>query len=96
MAALEQAGPDLGPDRIERSGLTIEQVYESDQRGAACAVEIAYQGTYRLEEAILDAPEKLGDKVAGLASWIASALVRLADLELPFLPPDGEVDAPVE
>jgi hypothetical protein len=93
LAVLEQAGPLLGADRVERSGLTIEQVYESDdQGGAACAVEIAYQGTYRLEEGVLDDPGKLGEQVAGLANWIASALVRLADLDLPFLPPDEEPD----
>ncbi len=84
--------PRIGGTSFERSGPTIEQVYEAEGDRPACAVEVAYQGTYRLEEAVLEAPEKIGEEITPLASWIASALVRLADLDLEFLPPDEEPD----
>jgi hypothetical protein len=35
---------------------------------------------------VLEDPEKIDAQVAPLASWIASGLVRLADLNLPTLP----------
>ncbi len=92
LAVVDNSGPEIGGDALVRSGPTIEQVYESDLLRPACAVEIAYQGTYRLDEAVLEDPEKMSGSVAGLARWIASALVRLADLDLPFLPPDEEAD----
>jgi hypothetical protein len=82
--------PEIGGNPFERSGPTIEQVYETGADQPACAVEVAYQGTYRFEESILEAPENLGAVVAPLAGWIASALVRLADLDLAFLPPDED------
>jgi hypothetical protein len=92
LAVLPTSDPEMGSCVLERSGQTIEQAFKSGDGMPASAVEIAYQGTYRLEEPVLDDPEKLGDQAAGLARWIASALVRLADLDLPFLPPDEEAD----
>jgi hypothetical protein len=93
IGALGGRPPAIGATVLDRSGPTIEQVYEADGTQPACAVEVAYQGTYRFEEAVLEAPEKIGEEVTPLASWIASALVRLADLDLTFLPPDEEPDA---
>ena len=84
--------PAIGGTELDRSGPTIEQVFEADGDKLACAVEVAYQGTYRLDEAVLEAPEKINEAITPLASWIASALVHLADLDLVFLPPDEEPD----
>lgn len=92
LAVLPPSEPEMGSCVLERSGPTIEQAFKPDGGRPASAVEIAYQGTYRLEEPVLEDPDKLGDQAAGLARWIASALVRLADLDLPFLPPDEEAD----
>ena len=92
LAALAGAGPEFGSERLERSGPTIEQVFETGSDTPACAIEISYQGSVRLEEALLDEPAKLDGQVAGLARWVASALVRLADLDLAFLPPDEDSD----
>jgi hypothetical protein len=89
-AVLDGRLPEIGGSSFERSGPTIEQVYESGSEQPACAVEVAYQGTYRLDEAVLESPDKLAGAVTPLALWIASALVRLADLDLHFLPPDEE------
>ena len=88
-AVLQALGDDvplLGGESFERSGPTVEQVYADDDDAPAAAIEVAYQCAYRLEEGLLDDPEKLDEEVRGVARWIASALVRLADLDLPFLP----------
>ena len=92
LGALPGEGPEFGSERLEQSGPMIEQLYEPASDAPACAIEIAYQGSVRLEEAVLDDPTKLDGQVAGLARWVASALVRLADLELTFLPPDEDSD----
>jgi hypothetical protein len=88
LAALDGSPPEIGGETLERTGPTIEQVYDADQPGPASAIEIAYQGTYHLDESVLEEPAKVDDQVAGLARWIASGLVRLADLDLPCLPAD--------
>jgi hypothetical protein len=92
LAALASEGPEFGSERLERSGPMIEQVFEPSTETPACAIEIAFQGSVRLEEALLDDPTKLDGQVAGLARWVASALVRLADLDLAVLPPDEDND----
>lgn len=94
LAALAGELPEFGAERLEQSGPTIEQVFESPSAAPACAIEIAYHGSLRLEEALLDDPSKLDDQVAGLARWVASALVRLADLDLAFLPAEDDGDRP--
>jgi len=90
LGALAGEGPEFGSERLEQSGPMIEQVFEPSASRPACAIEIAYQGSVRLEEPLLDDPTKLDGQVAGLARWVASALVRLADLDLAFLPPDED------
>ncbi|MGA3352499.1 MAG: hypothetical protein ABSD85_04845 [Acidimicrobiales bacterium] len=92
LAALSGEVPEFGSERLEQSGPMIEQLYEPTSASPACAIEIAYQGSIRLEEPVLDDPTKLDGQVAGLARWVASALVRLADLNLAFLPPDEDAD----
>jgi hypothetical protein len=92
LAALAGEPPEFGSERLEQSGPMIEQLYEQSSATPACAIEIAYQGSIRLEEPLLDDPTKLDGQVAGLARWVASALVRLADLDLAFLPPDEDTD----
>lgn len=88
LSALGNDLPRIGDAVLERTGPTIEQVYDASAEHAAAAIEVAYQGACHLEEAILENPEKLDDQVQRLARWIASALVRLADLDLPVLPAD--------
>ncbi|MGD1011797.1 MAG: hypothetical protein ABR925_04590 [Acidimicrobiales bacterium] len=90
LAVLSDEGPEFGSERLERSGPMVEQLYDPASSTPACAIEIAYQGSVRLEEPVLDDPSKLDGQVAGLARWVASALVHLADLDLVFLPPDED------
>ena len=89
LAVLEDASPPLGSDRLERTSTTLEQVFEPDGT-IASSLELAYEGSLRLEDAILEDPGRLDENIASLARWVASSLVRLADLDLPFLPPESD------
>jgi hypothetical protein len=90
MAVLPAESPDLGAERLERSGPVIEESYHDDVR--RMAVEIGYEGTYRLPDEGRSVSKQLGDDLAVLGGWIASALVRLGDLRLVYLPPDPDED----
>ena len=47
-----------------------------------------YDGTYPLPAEVATAAKELGDHLATMGAWIASALVRLGDLDFEYLPPD--------
>lgn len=92
-AALPDTSPLLGDERLECAGVTVEVSYahavdsEPDH-----AVEVTYEGLYRLAEATLadGSSAVLDDHFGTLGGWIASMLVRLGDLNLEFLPADDE------
>jgi hypothetical protein len=90
VAALPPEGPAMGGDVLDRGGLTIEQAFDRNNNQPRAAVEISYEGTYRLDESVLEDPSSLDTDVGALARWVSSTLVRLCDLELSFLPP-GQV-----
>jgi hypothetical protein len=90
VGVLDEEGPQLGSERLERTSPTLEQIFEPTSAEPIGALEVAYQGSLRLDDALLEDPSKLDDQIAALARWVASALVRLADLELPFRPPEEE------
>jgi len=77
---------------LDRCGLTIEQAFDRNNDQPRGAVEISYEGTYRLDEAVLEDPSSLEAHVGNLARWVASTLVRLGDLRLSFLPPGAVGD----
>jgi hypothetical protein len=89
---LPEESPPVSGDPLTRSAPVIEQVVGSDTEATRYAVETTYQGTLLLEEPALDNPARLDEPVGALAQWLASVLVRLADLELVYLPPDPEHD----
>jgi hypothetical protein len=92
LAALGEEAPELAGERLERNGATIERVYGEDGVTAS-AIEVTYQGAYHLDEAVLEEPDKVDAQIAPLARWIASGLVRLADLDLPCLPAEQDRDS---
>ena len=51
------------------------------------AIEVSYEGSYDLDEATLADGTILDDHLSAMGGWIASTLVKLGDLTLPFLPP---------
>ena len=95
-SVLPDTSPLIGNERLERAGATVEIAYlEDSPTGDAgvqpdYAIEIMYEGLYELaEETLADGASKLLDEHFGtLGSWIATALVKLGDLRLMFLPAD--------
>ena len=94
-SVLPDASPLIGNERLERAGATVEIAYlaEADAQPDATpdyAIEVTYEGLYELaEETLADGASKLLDEHFGaLGSWIATALVKLGDLRLNFLPAD--------
>jgi hypothetical protein len=90
LAVLPEEGPSVGGDALERSSPTVERHYDSGLADHQFAVEVSYSGELRLEEATLEDSSQLGHHLVPFGSWVASTLVRLADLDLAFLPPELE------
>jgi hypothetical protein len=90
LAALPEASAPLAGESLTRSATIFEQVLDGTggAEPARWAVEATYEGSVPFAEATLEDPSAMGPVVAGLTQWIASTLVRLADLPLTFLPPD--------
>ena len=90
-SVLPDSSPLIGNERLERAGATVEIGYLAEATlGPDYAIEITYEGLYELaEETLADGASKLLDEHFGtLGSWIATALVKLGDLHLTFLPAD--------
>jgi hypothetical protein len=92
LACLPAQSPGIGQDPLLRAAPLIEQVHEQDGGPVRYAVESTYQGTVRLEESVLENSESLSEPIGALARWVASVLVRLADLDLQYLPPEPDED----
>jgi hypothetical protein len=93
-AALPPTGPLGDPMDLVRTATTIEQV-RTDGDGPSDAMrwaaEATYEGSVRFTEQQLEEPSTIAPVFDGLARWIASTLISLADLPFTFLPP-GEDD----
>jgi hypothetical protein len=77
----------LGADPLVRGSTTVEQVLAGDEGEAPeCAVEVSYEGSCQLEEALLEDPGALEEALAPLGRAVASVLVRVGDLPFDFLP----------
>jgi hypothetical protein len=90
-SVLPEASPLIGNERLERAGATVEIAYIAETEAQPdYAIEVTYEGLYELaEETLADGASKLLDEHFGaLGSWIATALVKLGDLRLNFLPAD--------
>ncbi|GEM_PF-53366 len=134
LSALPPDGPSIGGDSLARSAPVVEEAYEEEGGPAEFAVEVAYEGGYRLpaeataheggEPWAGELPDgtalpawgtrKLssGDgqrsraattrqlravteaTLSSLGAWVASTLVRLADLDLDYLPPPEPDEEP--
>lgn len=92
LAVLPPLGPELGDEVLERSGPTIETVYEGDLEVASHAIEVSYQGSYELDEKSLQDGSLLDAHFSSMGGWITSSLVRLGDLPLTYQPPFDEDD----
>ncbi len=99
VAALSPDPPTVGGEPLVRSGVTIEQLHagqhpegEGEEPPTRWAVEASFEGSVRFEEAHLEDPSTVEPLMGALARWVASNLVRLADLPFSFLPPDPDHD----
>jgi hypothetical protein len=80
LAALGTAEPALSGDTLGRQPVLVERRLDDDHEVAAA--EIGYAGAWRLVDTLLEDPAAIERELVGLARFIASALVRLADLDL--------------
>ncbi len=93
LAVLPPHSPPIGNEPLERGTTTVEASYAPDGLvEVAYAAEVAYEGLYELaEETLADGSSSMLDEHFGaLGGWISSMLVRLGDLKLEYLPPEGE------
>lgn len=90
LAALPDESPGLGDEALQRSGPVVEQHYDGSMTPSGCAVEVSYEGVYRLDDETMADGSTLDRKFGAIGGWIASTLVRLGDLKLDFLPPEED------
>ncbi len=90
---LPERSEPIGDERLERSGPTVETVYDSAMEAVEYAIEVSYEGVYELSEAVLADGSVLDDHFGAMGGWIASTLVRLGDLKLDYLPPEEDEDS---
>lgn len=76
----------VGDDALEQLPPTLETKFDSELAVVGHAVEVGYHGSYQLSEAILEDGSVLDQQFGEIGSWILSALVKLGDLPLQFLP----------
>ena len=86
----------LGDDPLTQGSTTIEQLLsreggdllagEGGGEQPECAVEVSYEGSCQLEEAVLEDPGLLESALAPLGRAVASVLVRIGDLPFEFRP----------
>lgn len=82
----EESAP-LGEETLERSGPTVETLYDTDLNALEHAIEVTYEGVYELDEETLADGSLLDEHFKAMGGWIASVLVRLGDLDFEFLAP---------
>ncbi|MGQ0617686.1 MAG: hypothetical protein ACT4PW_11975 [Acidimicrobiia bacterium] len=90
LAVLPERSPEIGQERLERAGPTIETIFGADLTDAEYAIEVSYEGSYELDEETLKDGSVLDLHFGAMGGWIASTLVRLGDLKFEFLPPDPD------
>lgn len=90
LAALPAQPPAIGEEVLERAGPTVEQLFDPGLQPVGAAVEVSFEGAYRLDEEALGGTTRLDDDFGALGGWIAAALVRLGDLRLAYLPQSEE------
>ncbi len=88
LAVLPQHSSPIGDERLERSGPTLESVFDAQLDDAQYAIEVSYEGSYEVDEDVLADGSVLDDHFGAMGGWIASTLVRLGDLKFDFLPPE--------
>jgi hypothetical protein len=86
LAVLPRESSLIGTERLTRSGPTVEIIHGHDLDDVEWAIEVSYEGTYELDEEVLEDGTKLDEHFSSMGGWIASTLVKLGDLTFDFRP----------
>lgn len=86
IGALPARSARIGEHELFRSGPTLEKAFGHDLSKPRHAVEVAYEGTYALDERRLADGGALDENFATMGGWIASVLIKLGDLKFSYLP----------
>ncbi|MBJ7307122.1 MAG: hypothetical protein JHC63_04540 [Acidimicrobiia bacterium] len=92
IAALPDTSPAIGQDRLERSGPTVETIFEGSFDHPEYAIEVSYEGSYEVDEETLADGTRLDDNLGAMGGWISSILVKVGDLGWDFLPAIDQQD----
>jgi hypothetical protein len=83
-AVLPEESPPVGREGLRRTAPTVETAYTAQLEPVGHALELAYEGSYELDDKALGDGTLLDDHFSALGGWIASMLVRLGDLPLAY------------
>ncbi|HWD23905.1 MAG TPA: hypothetical protein VG368_00420, partial [Acidimicrobiales bacterium] len=83
LGALGEREPQLSHDTLGRHPMLIERRIGPESESTA--LEVSFGGTWHLVDALLEDPAAIEHELGAMVRFIASALVRLADLDLPTL-----------
>lgn len=79
-AALPEASPKMGTDRLERvPGAALETIHDQDLKPSAYAVEFAYSGSFSLRAEVLADGNLLDEIFSAAGVWISGILIALSD-----------------
>lgn len=84
VAVLPEESPPVGREGLRRTAPTVETVYTEALHPVGHALELAYEGSYDLDDKTLGDGSLLDDQFSALGGWIAAMLVRLGDLPLAY------------
>ena len=87
LGVLPERSPAIGSDELERSGPTVETVFDQSSANPEYAIEVSYEGTYEFDEKTLEDGSILDDHFGAMGGWISSTLVKVGDLKFAFHPP---------
>lgn len=90
LAALPQSSAAIGPEKLMRSGPTVETIYGANPNDPEFAFEVSYEGTYEVDELCLADGSILDEHFSAMGGWISATLVKVGDLKLDFHPPLDE------
>ena len=91
LATLPESLLVLG-EPLVRGPATIEQMLLTGGDDPECAIEVSYEGSCAIDEAMLEDLASLDEALAPLGREVASLLVRIGDLPFNFRPIDPVED----
>ena len=81
---------NLGTIHFNARNFTLAERYyiQATETDPEYAIEVSYEGSYELDEAVLADGSELDRHFSAMGGWIASTLVSLGDLKFSYLPPE--------